>query len=370
MAKRNMIDANSALFRALGAAVGDLVPKDVLLQKRAIQTSTDEKEWLKGFSFRSSPHLVLGPLSRFILGDFQNGLYLIAIGIEITSPPVDLEAIPLNAGLFTAVVSEMKIPLASIQNLPQELREYVFYPIEKGKCELLDIGVIRPYFESFSIFKVDPTSALARDAEHGLRAALAATLCSPRSVPLAWPQTTLDRILYMTRDPVECAPFHLLLRALTEARGDAAFLSIYRCIEQLFPIPAINELSEALGISNPPLQVAAKIEFHLGWRRREDEALAHLFSKIEIRLIDRIRNATGADESIENPARPVAKRVYELRNQCVHYRPLHRDENTTHFDKWLDLCDSLLEVVQELYGQYTTAFSPPITASPASPMTQ
>lgn len=168
----------------------------------------------------------------------------------------------------------------------------------------------------------------------------------------------------MARDPAECAPFHLLLRALTETRGDAAFMAVYRCIEQLFPIPAIKELSTALGISSPPLQVAAKIESHLGWRRREDEALAHLFSVVEVELMGRMRTVSGADVSIDHPFRPVAKRVYELRNQCVHYRPLHRDENTTHFDTWLELCDPLLEVVQNLYAGYTAAFSTPVPVSP------
>jgi hypothetical protein len=364
---RKMIDANIALFATLSAVVGDLVHEDVRRQRRAIQTSQDEKKWLKDFSLRSSPHLVLGPLSRFVLGDFQGELYLIAMGIDISSPPDDLQAIPLNAGMFTAVVSELNVPLANIPDLPQLLHEYVFYPVEEGETELLAMDIVRPYFESFSVFKVDSSSALALDTVHGLRAALVATLCSPRSVPLAWPQTSLDRLGYMARDPVECAPFHLLLRALTETRGDAAFMAVYRCIEQLFPIPAIKELSTALGILSPPLQVAAKIESHLGWRRREDEALAHLFTRIDPKLIECMRIVSGADTSMDNPSRPVAKRVYELRNQCVHYRPLHRDENSCHFDTWLELCDPLLEVVQCLYEGYKAAFSPPVPTSQMAP---
>ena len=353
---RKMIDANIALFASLSEAVGDLVHEDVRRQKRAIQTSAEEKMWLKYFSLRSPPHLVLGPLSRFVLGDFQDELYLIAIGVDISSPPDDLQKIPVNSGMFTAVVSELNVPLANIPDLPQLLHEYVFYPVEEGKTELLAMDIVRPYVESFSIFKVDSASALALDPTHGLRAALVATLCSPRSVPLALPQTSLDRFGYMARDPVECAPFHLLLRALTETRGDAAFLAIYRCIEQLFPIPAIKNLSTELGIFSPPLQVAAKIESHLGWRRREDEALEHLFSEIDAKLIECMRSVSGANPSTENPSRPVAKRVYELRNQCVHYRPIHRDENSSHFDTWLELCDPLLAVVQRLYAGYKAAF--------------
>lgn len=362
---RKMIDANVALFATLSHVVGDLVPAEICWQRRAIRTTANEKEWLKEFSFHPSPHLVLGPLSRFVLGRFKESTYLIAIGIDIPSPPDDLQAIPVNAGMFTAVVPELNVPLANIPDLPQQLREYVFYPVEEGKTELIEFDIVRPYFEAFSIFKVDTSSALALDVAHGLRAALAATLSSPRSVPLAWPQGFLDRIGYMARDPNERAPFHLLLRALTEARGETAFLAVYRCIEQLFPIPAIQELSTALGISSPPLQVAAQIEAHLGWRRREDDALDHLFTSIDPQLIDRIRVLSGAHTSAENPSRPVARRVYELRNQCVHYRPLHRDENTPPYETWLELCEPLLEVVQKLYARYTAAFSSPASTASA-----
>jgi hypothetical protein len=365
---RKMIDANKKLFATLGAEVSDLVHENVRQQKRAIQTNVDEKRWLKEFSFRSPPHLALGPQSRFILGDYMNELYLITIGVDIPSPPDDLKPIQLNSGIFTAIVSDLSIPLIKNPELPQLLCEYIFYPVEEGETELLTMSVVSPFFESFSVFKVDPESALALDAEHGLRAALVATLCSPRSVPLDWPQSSLDRLGYMARDPAERAPFHLLLRALTETRGDAAFMAVYRCIEQLFPIPAIKELSTELGISSTPLQVAAKIESHLGWRRREDEALTHLFSKLSNELIERMRSVSRMDNSAENQSKPVAKRVYELRNQCVHYRPLHRDENSCQFSAWIELCDPLLEAVQRLYSVYTDAFNPPFAASPVSLM--
>jgi len=148
------------------------------------------------------------------------------------------------------------------------------------------------------------------------------------------------------RDPKERAPFHLLLRALTETRDDAAFLALYRCIEQLFPIPAIGDLSGELGLSKPALSVAAAIEKHLGWRRREEDAIAQLFAQLDPTLIDRMFLAVGAVAQSENRSKSVSRRIYDLRNQCVHFRPAHAVGEALAIDNWPALTDLMLEAVQ------------------------
>jgi hypothetical protein len=160
----------------------------------------------------------------------------------------------------------------------------------------------------------------------------------------------------MVSDPKECAPFHLLLRALTETRDDAAFLALYRCIEQLFPIPSMAELSQELQLTKTAFHVAAVIEKKLGWRRREDDAMAHLFSELDAGLVSRIQNVLGLVAPGDGLARVVSRRVYDLRNQCVHYRPVHADSSALQFDAWLNLAGLILEAVQSLYSKYVAAF--------------
>lgn len=357
---RNMIEANRKLFARLADAVGDLVPSLVLQQKRAVRTDRNEKQWLQRLSLRSSSHLLLGSMSSLALGEYENDYYLIAIGIDVTTPPMEFERVPVNSGIFTAIVSELEVPLVRSMDLAQELREYVFYPLETDDVGLLDLQVVSRFFESIDVFRIDPTSGLAIDKEFGLRAAIAAILGAPEARPLDWPASSLERLNYMIRDPDERAPFHLLLRAITETRDDSAFLAVYRCVEQIFPIPAIAELSAALGLANPALEVAATIEQHLGWRRREDDAIAHLFGELPPPLIDRLLQILDVAPGEENRSKPVARRIYELRNQCVHYRPVHRVTNgKQQFNKWLALSDLLLEVVQRLYARYANAFALP-----------
>jgi hypothetical protein len=261
--------------------------------------------------------------------------------------------------MFTAIVSELKVPIIQTGDLEQRLREYVFYPVNE-EVALLDMQDVTPFFQDIGLFRVDSASALALDSEFGLRAAIAAILGAPEARALAWPTSVLERLGYMVRDPAERAPFHLLLRALTEIRDDAAFLALYRCVEQLFPVPAIAELSTELGLSSPALRVASAIERHLGWRRREEDAIAQLFEKLDATLIDRLLSVVGAVAQNENRSKPVSKRVYELRNQCVHYRPVHASVGALPPGIWLDLADLMLEVVQCLYARYTAAFDAPL----------
>lgn len=73
------------------------------LVKRAIRTNDIEKAWLRGLNVRSSSHLILDAASRFALGEYENELFLIAVGVEVDEPPAELQPVALNAGMFTAI---------------------------------------------------------------------------------------------------------------------------------------------------------------------------------------------------------------------------------------------------------------------------
>ena len=353
-----MIDANAGLFAKLAAAGGELISASLRDQKRAIRTDAVEKGWLQRLILRSSNHLLLDSTSRFALGEYEGDLYLIAVGVAVIEPAAELQLVGLNAGMFTAIAYELDVPILRTTDQAERLLEYVFYPVEDN-CELIDVDVVAPFFQEVSLYLVEPTSAIALDREFGLRAAIAAILGAPAARPLAWPDTALDRFSFIVRDPSERAPFHLLLRALTETRDDAAFLALYRCVEQLFSVPAIGDLAAELGLSRPALGVAAAIEKHLGWRRREEDAIAQLFAELDAGLIDRMLPAVGAVAQNESRSRPVSRRVYELRNQCVHFRPAHAIGDALTVDNWPTLTDLMLEAVQCLYTRYTAAFDEP-----------
>jgi hypothetical protein len=350
-----MITANQDVFRLLAAAAGNDVSAERTSEARAISTNADDKNWLKHLKIVSSPDLVIDSTSQFAIAALDDYLYLICVAVDVVAPPPELKPIELNAGIFTAIIHELDIPIIRQRALDQSLREYVFYPTD-SPCEMFEWTLISQYFPEIRVFRISPDSAISQDPQNGLRAAIAAVIGAPSSRPMNWCETSLDRLSVMIRDPDERAPFQLLLRALTERRGDAVFLSLYRCLEQLFPIPVIDELSTELNISTRAIGVAAAIEKHLGWRRREEDALVQLFASLEGQLIEKIKLLFDNNAQMTDAHAFAAKSMYRLRNNSVHFRPAHSQTRVSAVADGPSLWDAMLEVIQVLYARYRDAF--------------
>jgi len=352
---RNMIEANTRVFALLAGIASRALPQELVAAKRAIGTNSIEKRWLQHAALSYSSHILFGINSRFALVEFEGVKYFLSIGVTIENPPTDFDPEPVNAGIFTAAISELGIRPVKTSDIVDRLVEYVFYP-PSVRVELIGVDVIRPFFPALQLFRIHPESPLNCDAKSIFRISMAAVLGAPSIITLPWSEAALERVNGMVRNPRERSPFHILIRALTETRADAAFLGIYRCIEQLFPIPKIAELSADLNLSLAAMDVAIKIERHLSWRRREDEALTHLFEQVPIDAIDRLGRLFPDVPQGEISARGISRRVYELRNQCVHYRPVHASSTDIQIE-WMQICDILLEMAEYLYNSYSEAFS-------------
>ncbi|RQM43992.1 hypothetical protein EHZ19_31175 [Paraburkholderia bannensis] len=350
-----MIETNTQVFARLAEVASSALSPELISQKRAIATNDHEKKWLKNAEIFGSSYMSFGVNSSFSIVVFGRENYILSIGVSIENPPPDFEVTPVNAGIFTAIVSDLSVGFIISTDIVERLVEYVFYPTSDA-VERIDVDVIRPFFLPLQLFRIHPESPLNCDRSSSFRISLAAVLGTPSLISLPWPQTALERINGMVRNPDERTPFHLLLRALTETRPDAAFLAIYRCIEQLFPIPKIAELSADLKLNLAAMDVAIMIERHLSWRRREDEAITYLFEQVSVDAVTRLGRLFPEIQAGEISARTVSRRVYELRNHCVHYRPVHAsvvDAQT----EWMKISDVLLEIAEQLYGAYNTAFS-------------
>lgn len=351
---RNMIEANAKLFSRLADVARGVLSQELIDVKRAIATDAEGKRWLKDVEIVTNSLLSVGLSSRFAICSIDGEKYLLSVGIEIESPPDDFESVEINSGAFTAFVSEMDVGFIRSADFVEKLREYVFYPTSDA-VERIDVDVMRPFFEPLQLFRVHRDSPLSCDRVSPYRTSLAAVLGAPSIVGLPWAEASLERLDAMARNPHERVPFHVLLRAVTETRPDAAFLAVYRCVEQLFPVPKIAELSEDLKLDRAAMEVAASIERHLSWRRREDDAIAYLFEKISDETINRLAAVIRNGHVDEVSPRGVSRRVYELRNQCVHYRPIHGADVDIPVN-WMGISDILLEVVEQLYATYNAAF--------------
>ena len=354
-----MKEINQRLFSRLGGVAGKLVSKALLDVPRAIETNQVGKNWLKNAKVKKTPHLTLGPKAQFAIAAFDNRHFLVAVGVEIILPDVsDILPIELNSGAFTLFATELEVPFNELADIGHELAEHVFIPLneESDKAVILPMDVVERYFEKISLFEIQADSSLISDDAKDYRIALAAVLCANTARPLAWSSRTMERLGEMAMDRNEKAPFHLLFRMLTESRGDAAFLDVYRCIEQLFPLPKIATFCDELGVTIPAMQVARSLEHHLGWRRPEIESLTQIMAGAPSSLLDQLREFFQIAVGTSDQAGAIAKAIYDLRNRHVHYRALHAADIEALPPDWLNLADLLLELVQFLYAENANAF--------------
>ena len=109
-------------------------------------------------------------------------------------------------------------------------------------------------------------------------------------------------------------------------------------------------------------ETAQVIETILGWRNKEDIAMTELFqfvnatctSQFAVCLrIDESSSASGDEKG--SLGRRVARRLYDIRNQSVHYRPVHSAEDAVTAEQWIDLLELVSVCVSDMYKHFTPA---------------
>jgi len=156
----------------------------------------------------------------------------------------------------------------------------------------------------------------------------------------------------------EFLPYKNLLHGLLSFAWDNFFLEAYRCLEQLYAEPRVSALTSAWASSLSLKEVAALLEQHLSWRPKEDEALAGLISSCENSTLSRICGAFDVPFPGDPQSKPgdvAARRIYDLRNNIVHYRPIHASISKLD-DEWNDILGAMLEAVGFVYSRVGQSF--------------
>ncbi len=146
-------------------------------------------------------------------------------------------------------------------------------------------------------------------------------------------------------------PYESLLFSLVSVSWKYSFLDIYRCIERLFPISALEDLHKKLNpnIKYSLLNFADDIESYIGWRPKENGALNKLINhspKIARQILRQVKaDIKGIEEA------KLGDFIYKIRNSIVHFRPaiqpIKLDDNN-----WNQLIHSCLLVIEYWYAKY------------------
>lgn len=146
-------------------------------------------------------------------------------------------------------------------------------------------------------------------------------------------------------------PYDLILFAFVASNYKYAFVELYRCIERIYPLPALKSLRAKLPdlSEKNPLLIAKILEDELNWRPKEEESLTKLTSDLSFPVVDLLQMAKSAVP--EFASFELSRFIYRLRNLSVHYRDALGQAKITDY-AWDLLIRGLLKHIDESYQAY------------------
>ncbi len=333
--------------------------RDIPGGERYIKTNDDDKDWLKNLKIKTQNEIlgngsnqpfnfkILPNLSTAVF-DFNEKEYFVIIGWTedniITFEDI-LTRIQINAGLVTALLSDLKVPIRA-KVKPLEIIEKVFYPIEDDYTghNFEDVSI---FFEPILVYQILDDSPLKGTDIERLSGFYMIKNC--QNLTLKFSQKTLIVYEKLFLESPQNVPYENLVLSLTSVYWKYSFLDIYRCIEGIFPESRLYELHKQLNISTPLREFLNRIETSLKCKPKEEETVIEIIKNSPEDANENFRNVKKVIH--DEDTGELGKFFYKIRNSIVHYR--HRDEELKleklEDETWDQLIRGALLVVQFWY---------------------
>lgn len=348
MSSRNMIEAHGRVFSSMDkfcSERNDPVKNAGVARWTATSPGVDKERLLfaqlqSSLSFADSLKI-----ARF---DHAEKSLFFTIGLELPEGLDFLQEEDLGGGVLTLIISELSLlPIKStseIRNIVEAEDKDSTAGYEGHSCA--SIASLFPEIRCFSCEKLteDETSRVF------FLLCLYAT-----SRGMLWMKSQLRETLTLIANLSPVAiPYRTLCRSIFDTDPSALFMALYRCLEALYAYSHTTNLINKLGIEDSWSNVAQILEETLSWRPREEQSLGALLRHAVPSDLRTILLAMGEndleDGDIVNRA---TKRIYNLRNSLVHYRPFHQSFHPESMD-WNVLCEAVALLVLHVYNSTIT----------------
>lgn len=344
---RNMISANKRVFSFLLSRIREApIAVEELNQVRYIKTDDADKDWLRTLSIDES--LSVLPKLKTAVFTFDVKKYFVIIGWYDAENSEDLfTSVDINAGMATALISDLNIPLRSRVD-PLEIVNEIL-PAYRGKDEYEghDFETVTNFFDGFHVFEINENAALPGGDIYRLTGSF---ICQNKEkLPLPFSDGTLSGFEKVFFEGAVKIPYEFILMSLNAVQWKHSFLDLYRCVEQLFFVSALDDFHKKLSTEMSLIDFCVEMEDVTGWRPKEEESLAKLLTdtpEYAMKLLEEVKTASTA-----NAEANIAKWFYKLRNSIVHFRPTL---NTVVLDdaSWDKLIRACLSIIYYHYDVY------------------
>lgn len=360
---RNMIATNSSVFSRLYAYVVEHLPdRAVLKGRRHIITDDNDKDWLRNIQVAEKQSIVGNVQAAKLL--FQGEEYFTFVGWDDSQAfaPDVLDPGDLNAGIVTALLSELTVPVRQGIDANQ-IADQVFYQMDEddGTTRSLnqwayDYRQVSSFFYPILFYSVPKNSPL-RGGDLNQIAGYFVSQQAPDRLVLPFTEKTLKIFEKAFLEGSPSLPFENLLVGLTSTHWKFTFLDVYRCIERLFAVPFLDDFHRVSGAALPFFDFAAKMEELVGWKPKEEDALNRLVDADSIppeakSLLDDVKRSLG-----HSAAAKLGSGVYKVRNSIVHQKPATPVMPLDN-EHWNKLVSATLLIVVHWYDQYAGKLTP------------
>jgi hypothetical protein len=349
MSTRNMIDAHTRVFTSLDSfclAQNDPVRNAGAARWIAGSGQVDKGRLLFAELKSSLSFAASIKVARFDLAETS---FLCTVGLDLPEDIDFLREEELGGGMLTVILSELApLPIRSSLAIRDvvEVEDKGSNPNYKGHAPQ-SIAQLFPAIRFFS------TENLAEEETQRVFFLLC---LSDTTRATLWMNSQLRETLRLIAELSPIAiPYRTLCRSVFDTDPSAVFMALYRCLEALYAYSHTTKLMSRLGIHEPWSDVAQVLEETLSWRPREEQSLGALLRHAVVEDLRTILAALGdnaADEGdIVNRA---TKRIYNLRNSLVHYRPFHQSFQIEKVN-WNLLCEATALLVLHVYDSVVVA---------------
>lgn len=347
---RNMIEANKYIFRVLDNFIqsSEANLSIAIENKRCIETNDIEKKWLKNLQIiEIQPILSNFKIASF---NFESKKYFVTVGwYNRDFSDEIIELIETNAGIFTAIISELKVPIIHQTN-PYEIVEEIFYPSDETIIKY-NYSLIAKFFEPISIYQIieeSPSPFINEGDINLIRLSGFYILKNRQLICLKFFPLTLSKFEKIFVEGAKNLPYENLLFSLVSISWRHSFLDIYRCIERLFCISFLEEFHKNLKIELSLLKLSSDLENYLNWKPKENEALSKIINNSPQDAINLLKEIKLFIDGKEENCSDI---IYKLRNSIVHFRPA-TEEIKLDEANWDKLIYSCLLVIDHWYSKY------------------
>ncbi|WP_124328722.1 hypothetical protein [Desulfonema ishimotonii] len=359
---------------------------------RYIKTNEEDKKWLKNLKIVKRQSVL--PTLNFATIQFDGKEYFVAVGwkdsirlSEIITP------VDLNAGLVTALISEIEISVRRNISAIQIVDEILFQCKEsESDYSGHNFEDIILFFEPLIVYEILDDSLFKADDITQISGYYISKNFEKLSLPFS--ETTLLDFEKTFIEDSPHIPYENLLLSLTSVHWKYSFLDIYRCLERLFPIVALDNFHQELNLGISLLEFSEKMENATGWRPIEEHSLRKLiknspedatqllreikefldkdskvtppekFYKIgerSLKTLEELIESSPADaiqplheikEFLDKDSKgDLAKRFYKIRNSIVHFRPA-TEQIELDDENWDKLIRSSLKIIRYWFKKY------------------